>query len=102
MNDDNSYSNIKTFINFDFWLDFELYLHSATPQTIKIMFNDTDIDNPMAKIVEFDISFFVNKCSALSAEKSVTSSQQIVNLKLFGAFTFPKPELLEKKKTNLR
>lgn len=61
------------------------------------MFNDTDIDNPMAKIVELGISFFVNKCSALSAEKSVTSSQQIVNLKLFGAFTFPKPELLEKK-----
>lgn len=63
------------------------------------MFNDIDIDNPMAKIVELGISWFVDKCSALSAKKSVTSSQQIVNLKLFDAFTFSKPGFLEKKKT---
>lgn len=55
-----------------------------------------EIDNPMAKIVELGISWFVDKWSALSAKKNITSSKQIVNLKLFGAFTFFKPGFLEK------
>lgn len=60
----------------------ELYLHNTIPQTIKIRFNDMEIDSPMTKSVELGMSWFVNKCSALSAKTSVTLSQTNCQFKI--------------------
>lgn len=57
----------------DFVLIFiEKYLQSSIPQTIRIMFNAMEIDNPMTKLVELCTSWFVSKWSALSTKTSVT------------------------------
>lgn len=80
-----TYENSVKHVNKDnliYYFKIEIYLHSSIPQTIRIMFNDMEIDNPMTKSVELSISWLVNKCFALSAKSSVTLYQTNCQFKI--------------------
>lgn len=56
------------------------YLQSSIPQTIRIMFNDMENDNPMTKLL--CTSWLESKWSALSTKTSVTLSQTNCQFKI--------------------
>lgn len=52
----------------DLYRDIKKYLHSNIPHPIRIRLKNKETDNPMAKVMQFDLSCFIIIFSGMSAK----------------------------------